>query len=142
MTTTQEERNTAILKGAFDAWHQSKGTSTDHWLSIMADEVKLRSLAEGAKGLEFTTLRKGAGEIQQYLDGLLSQFEMIHYTVEHYTAQDDRVIAVGSTSWRNKTTGKVVDTAKADVTRFKDGKMIEFFEFYDTAMMLESCTPD
>ena len=133
---SEEDSNVAILKEAFERWNETKGGSTDHWLSIMADEVDFRSLAEGREpGFEFTKRCKSCDEVAGYLQGLVEQLEMIHYTVDFYVAQGDRVVAVGSTAWRNRATGKEFDTPKADIVRFKDGKITEFFELYDTAMV-------
>jgi ketosteroid isomerase-like protein len=133
--------NKAILKKAHDLWSESKGASVDHWLGILADEVDFRSLAEGRPGLEFTSRRRGRDEITSYLRGLSETFEMIHYTVNFYVAEDDRVVAVGSTSWRNRQTGQAFETPKADIVRFKDGKITEFFEIYDTAAILACVAP-
>lgn len=137
MSTT----NKAILKEAFDQWHASKGKSVDHWMSILADQVDFRSLAEGRPGLEFTARRRSKVEVGEYLSGLSTMFEMVHYTVDFYVAEADRVIAVGSTSWRNRETGQTFDTPKADVVRFQDGKIVEFFEIYDTAAVMASASP-
>lgn len=128
--------NKAILKDAFERWHQTKGGSVDHWMSILADEVDFRSLADGKPGLEFTARRRSRDEVGEYMSGLIGMFEMVHYTVDFYVAEDDRVIAVGSTSWRNRETGETFDTPKADSVRFKDGKITEFYEIYDTAAVL------
>ncbi len=67
---------------------------------------------------------------------------MDHYTVDEYVAQGDRVVAIGRTGWRNRETGKAFDTPKVDVVRFRDGQIVEFFELYDTAMVLASSEPD
>ena len=48
-------------------------------------------------------------------------------------AQGDRVLALGSCAFRNKGTGTVLDTPKSDFHKFRNGKICEFFEFYDTA---------
>ena len=40
--------NVAILKDAYERWHDSKAGSVDHWLHLMTDDVKFGSLAEGA----------------------------------------------------------------------------------------------
>lgn len=133
---SEAEQNKAILTEAFGSWHQCKGDSVDCWMNIMADEVELRSLAEGQSGLEFTTRRRSKAEVGDYLAGLAATFEMIHYTVDYYVAEGDRVVAVGSTSWRHRGTGKVFETPKVDLTRFKNGKITEFFELYDTAVVL------
>jgi len=42
---------------------------------------------------------------------------------------------LGSTAWRNRRTGKVVDTPKADLVTFRDGRIVDFTEFYDTAKL-------
>ena len=140
---TADNSNVAVLKEAFERWNDSKGQSTDHWLSIMADDVDFRSLAEGRDpGFEFTARRRCCDEVADYLKGLTEQLEMIHYTVEFYVAEGDRVVAVGTTAWRNRATGKSFDTPKVDVVRFKDGKIVEFFEFYDTAMVTETGNPE
>ena len=66
---------------------------------------------------------------------------MIHYTIDEYVAEGDRVVAIGSTAWKNRATGKVFDTPKVDVWRFENGRAIAFFELYDTAMVLETANP-
>ena len=65
---------------------------------------------------------------------------MIYFTVHHYVAEGDRVVAIITTSWRNKATGKVCETPKVDVWRFQDGRAIEYYEYYDTARMMAAAT--
>jgi uncharacterized protein len=48
-----ESKNVETLKDAYQRWHDSKAGSVDHWLSLMTDDVNFRSLAEGAKTMEF-----------------------------------------------------------------------------------------
>ena len=58
---------------------------------------------------------------------------MIHYTVNEYIAQGDRVVAVGHCKWRHRKTGRDVETPKVDIITMKDSKMVDFYELYDTA---------
>ena len=108
----------------------------------MDDNVDFRSSAEWADGLEFTSSRGSNAGVPDYLRGLAEQFEMIHYTVNEYIAHGDRVVAIGSTAWPNRQTGKAFDTPKVDVVRFKDGKIVDFFELYGTAKVLATSIPD
>lgn len=62
--STEQETNTAILKEAIELWNNTKGGSVDHGLKIVDPDVMLRSPAEGAKGLEFSSLRNGRREIK------------------------------------------------------------------------------
>lgn len=137
---TYEARNTEILRNAYALWNETKGASADYWLGILADELNFASLAQGRPdALSFTEARHSREGVSAYLAALTCDWEMIDYVVDHFVAQGDRVVAVGRTAWRNKATKKVVDTPKADVWRFDEtGKAIEFFEFYDTAGIIQA----
>lgn len=80
--------------------------------------------------------------MQGYFDSLASGRSMIHYTPDHYIAEDDRVVFVGTTAWTNRATGKPVETRKVDIWRFEKGQVAEFFEYYDTARLLAAASPD
>jgi ketosteroid isomerase-like protein len=58
---------------------------------------------------------------------------MIYYKVDEFIADGDAVVARGSCAWTNKRTGKRAETPKVDFWRFKDGKAVEFYEYFDTA---------
>jgi ketosteroid isomerase-like protein len=66
---------------------------------------------------------------------------MIHYTVEEFIAQGDAVFMRGSTARRNKRTGRTAETPKVDFWRFRDGKAVEFYEYYDTARVIAAAAP-
>ena len=133
-----EAANVEILKTAYARWHESKGGSVDHWLGLVADDIAFGSQAAGAAPLTYLRSYDNRAALRGYFDGLLADWEMIHYTVDEFVAQGDAVFMRGSTAWRNKRTGKVADTPKADFWRFRDGKAVEFFEYYDTAGLLRA----
>ncbi len=135
-----ESLNVSVLKGAYETWASSKAKNIDCWLSIMADGARLASLADGASGVRFTSARSGRSEIVEYLEGLVADWDMIFYRIDEYIAQGDRVVPIGATSWRNKATQKVVVTPKVDLWRMKDGKVVHFSEFYDTARLIAAAT--
>lgn len=137
----QEKSNTEILREAYEKWDATKGGSKEHWLSIMTDDIDFHSLADGDQRLAFTKHRSAREEVADYLDGLTAQLEMLHYTVDEYVAQGDRVVAIGTTAWKNRENGKEFETPKVDLVRFRDGKICSFFELYDTAKVLASSEP-
>ena len=49
-------------------------------------------------------------------------------------------VARGSTAWINKKTGKKAETPKVDFWRFRDGKAVEFYEYFDTACVAAAAT--
>ena len=44
--------------------------------------------------MSFTAPRNGRAEIEEYLKGLIAEWEMISYDVHEYVAQRDRVVAL------------------------------------------------
>ena len=135
-----ESQNVAVLKDAYQQWHDTKAGSVAHWLSLMTDDVQFRSLAAGASAMPFTRQACCKNDVVQYFAGLTSEWEMLYYRVDEYIAQGNRVVALGQVSFKNKKTGKTLETPKADFHKFRDGKICEFFEFYDTGRAIESAT--
>ena len=133
---SDETANVAVLKDAYRRWHDSRGGSVDHGMSICDENIKFGSLAQGATGVEYLTAYNARDELKKYFNGLLRDWEMIEYRPDEFVAQGDRVVMIGHCSWRAKTSGKVVSTPKADVWRFANGKAVEFYEFFDTAQVV------
>jgi uncharacterized protein len=129
----QEQENVAKLQEAYRQWNDTKGASIQTWMDLMTEDVRFRSLAGGAAPMEFTLECCSKQDVGRYFQGLGADWEMIHYTPEDYIAQGDRVAVRGSCSFKNRKTGKVLETPKADFFTFKKGKIADFFEFYDTA---------
>jgi len=134
-------KNVDVLRDAYRKWHESKGGSIDHWLPIFAESVAFGSLAQGRPQAAFAAPRSTRAEIRGYLEGLTRDWAMIHYTPQYFIEQGDRVAMFGSTKWRNKRTGKEVETPKADFWRFEDGEAVQFYELFDTAALVEAATP-
>jgi hypothetical protein len=68
--TADETANIAVLKNAYQMWHDSKGGSVRHWLDIMTDDVRFRSLAEGAEPMLFTRESTNKKDVEGYFAGL------------------------------------------------------------------------
>ena len=135
-----ETQNVTILKEAYGRWADSKGDSADHWTGIFADKIKFGSLAQGGHGASYLTAYRSRDDLAQYFAGLKHDWEMIEFVTEHFVAQGDRVVMLGRCSWRNKHTGKVVATPKADSWRFADSNAVEFYEYYDTAQLRDAAS--
>lgn len=137
---SREETHIELLKQAYRLWNDTKAGTVDHWLALMTDDVEFRSLAGGAAQLEFTRTSTGKDDVKRYFAELTSQWEMKHYFIDEYIAQEERVVALGNCSFKNKRTGRILETPKADFHRFRGGKICEFFEFYDTAQAISCAT--
>jgi uncharacterized protein len=130
------DSNLEIIKRAYERWGREKEGSFDCWVDILADDVRWRSLAAGARGMDFTTERGGKPAVRDYFVGMARDWEMLHYTPELFVAEGDWVVMRGACGWRHRRSHKRMESPKADFFRLKDGKIVEFFEFYDTAAAL------
>ena len=137
---TEDEANVDRLRSAYEAYAETNGKA-DVWYDVLADEVSWGSLADGRPGMDFTRPRASKEEVVSYFEGLAKDWTMEFYFVNEFVAQNNRVVALAESGWKNRHTGKVVKTPKADVWRFRDGKAVEFMEFYDTQKALEATQP-
>ena len=137
---SEENRNVGILKEVYRAWHETKGKSVDKWLEICADQLDFGSLAQGVKAMPYMKLYESKDTLGEYFKGLARDWEMIEYRIEHYVAQGDRVVAMGRCSWKAKKSGVVVWSPIANSFRFTGGKIVEFYEYFDTAQVRDAMT--
>jgi ketosteroid isomerase-like protein len=136
---SEAARNVEILKDAYRDWRESKGRSVDHWMKICAPDIRFGSLAQGMQHAEYLTGYDNREALAAYFGGLQRDWEMLEYEQDHYIAQGDRVIVLGHCAWKHKGTGKVVNTPKCDSWRFAGDKVVEYYEYYDTAQVGAAC---
>ena len=136
-----EAAHVDMLKEAYARWRDSKGQSADHWMGLLDDNIKFGSLARGAPEVHFLTAYNNRQALTDYFAAIVKDWEMIHYTAEEFVAQGDAVVMRGSMAWRNRHTGKEVETPQVDFWRFRNRKAVEFYEYYDTARVIAAASP-
>ncbi|MEP3478211.1 MAG: nuclear transport factor 2 family protein [Fuerstiella sp.] len=137
------EQNVRKLRMGYAAWSVSKGEAIDYWISLIGENIRWSSVVdESSPGMGFAVDCRSKDEVQSYFNNLGAIWEMVFFDFEETVAQDDRVIVFANCKWKNRVTGKSVETKKIDAFRFKDGKIIEFQEFFDTAKAIAASTPD
>jgi len=137
----QPEDNVSRLREAYRLWGETRGDSVSVWLDMMWDDVRMISLADGGSGMEFTRPHQGKSQAINYFQELNAAWEMLSFDAHEFIAQNDRVVMLGRCSFRSRATGKSAESPKVDIFRFKDGKIIEYQEFYDTAKAFAAATP-
>lgn len=136
-----EDRHVEMLQQVYDLWRTSKGANTRVWLDLMAPTITFRSLGASAPVIGFSRNGVSPADVERYFTDLARDWEMVDYEVESMTAQGDRVAVLSNCSWRNRNTGKVSTTMKADFFRFADGHVVDFAELFDTAGAVEAALP-
>jgi ketosteroid isomerase-like protein len=122
----------AMVRNAYRLWSESRGKSGDTWIALFADNVRLRSLAGGAQGMEFSHECHSRADVERYFAGIAADWQMVHYTPERWIAQGDDLAVLCTCSWKHRRTGKVMESLKSDFFRFSGDKVVEFIELYDT----------
>lgn len=102
----------------------------------------MQSLPDGAPGMDFTKTNRGKAQAADYFAGLAADWELVRFEPKEFIAQGDRVVVLSSVAFRHRGTGKVAESPKADVYRFRDGLIVEFAEFFDTARALAATHVD
>ena len=121
-----------LLK-AYVEWDRTKAQNPDTWAGLIAEDIVWHSLPGVVPELDLSQPLRGKDAVARYFAALVQHWEMVEYKVDHLIAQGDRVAMLGTCAWRSRQTGKVVETPKADFFHFRGGKIVEFWEFYDTA---------
>ncbi|HEX4736272.1 MAG TPA: nuclear transport factor 2 family protein [Allosphingosinicella sp.] len=128
------QSNLDRLRSIYENWDSSKGGSAAEILDLFDEDVEMRSAlgSDVPSAVAGTHVKKA--EAKAYFEGLLRDWEMISYEVERYIVdrEGDEIVMVGRCAWRNKATGRELDTPKIDVCTFRDGKIVRFQESYDT----------
>jgi uncharacterized protein len=133
------DRNVEIIRDLYERY--TMGDGHECIVDAIADDVLWRSVGPPNR-LPFARSRRGRDEVRAYFRALNQDWEMISYKVNELIGQRDRVVALADVCFCHRKTGKLVATLKADVFRVRDGKIVEFCEFFDTAAAVEAASED
>ena len=70
------------------------------------------------------------------------RFEFLSGYAGSYLNDGDRVVALGSFLWTDRSTGRAVEIPFAHVFTFQDGKIVRFEQFADVSRTMDGLTPD
>ena len=123
-----EQENTALVKQAYDNF---KTGNIDGLLSLFADEITWE-LPE-MEGVPFGGKREGLENVIEFFATIGMTQEPLRFEPRDLIAQGDRVVSLGSYDWRVRANGREFTSDFAHVFTIRDGKVIAFHEFMDTA---------
>lgn len=131
------DRNVEMIRGLYERY--IAGDDPEAFLACLASDVVWRSVAPPER-LRFARPCHGADGVRAHFEALTEDWEMISYRVEELIGQGDRVVVLAEACFCHQQTGKLVATPKADVFRLRDGKIVDFCEFFDSAAVVEAAT--
>ena len=77
--------------------------------------------------------RRGRDEVGQFFSALDENQEVKEFEPQEFIAQGEKVVVLGQYRWRVKSTGREFSSDWAHVFTLRDGKVVGFHEYYDTA---------
>lgn len=131
--SSETASNAAILKQAYGTWRETRGSCSDCWMNVVDENVAFGSIPRGAAPLEFAKQYSSRAQLIEYFNALENDWTMVRYDMDEFIAEKDVVAVRGTMSWTNKKTGKTFETPKFAYWRFRNGKAIEYYEYFDTA---------
>jgi ketosteroid isomerase-like protein len=120
------------LAHAYARWHETKGTSAQLFLDLMAPDISMRTVLNWPERHPMAQERVGLEYARDYLDSLVLNLEMIAFPTDEIVTQGNTVVWIGNCHWRNPRTGVEADTPKVDVWHFRDGLAVSVMEMFDT----------
>jgi ketosteroid isomerase-like protein len=107
-------------------------------MDSLSDDVVF--IAEGPALVPFTGVRKGKAAVLGFFEALGTTQTNQQLTTEGIAAQGDSVTTWGRYSGVVTATGKSFDSGVAHVFTIRNGKIVQFQDYMDTAAMVDAYT--
>jgi ketosteroid isomerase-like protein len=122
------EQNTDIVKRAYASF---KSGDMNALMATYANDVSWE--VYGPSTIPTAGVRKGLSGVQEFFGMLDSAMSVQSFEPREFIAQGDQVVVLGDYSWKVKATGRTFTAKWAHVATLKDGKIVRFREYTDTA---------
>ena len=90
----------------------------------------------GPRELKTSGRRTGRQEVAEFFGSVNELFDIQRFEPKEFLAQGDRVVVLGSETARARSTGNVVEADWVHVFTLRNGKVVAFQEFFDTAAVV------
>jgi len=87
----------------------------------------------GPSSLPTAGTRRGRAQVAAFFQSLNEVFEIERFEPRDFVAQGDRVVVLGTDRSRVRATGTSIDGHWAHTFLLRDGKVVAFHEYTDTA---------
>lgn len=122
------DQNRGIVEQAYNNF---KSGDIEGLLNLMSDDITW-TLPE-MEGVPFAGARTGRASVAEFFQSVGASQDNVSFEPRELIAEGDRVIALGSYAWRVKASNREFSADFAHVWTIRDGKVIDFREYMDTA---------
>ncbi|WP_282607885.1 nuclear transport factor 2 family protein [Pelagibius sp. Alg239-R121] len=127
--STRATENKALLSRCYDAYARCDPAPL---ASLFDGDASYNTVAR-CEDFAFAGPCYGRGNVLDNIARIHADYDLEKYEINRMIAQDDLVAVHADVGFRYKSTGNLVAVDKVDLFRMRDGKIIEFNEFFDTA---------
>jgi len=131
-----EQKNIEVIQTAYGEF--GKG-NIDALLALMSDDVDWHTF--GPQELPMTGLRKGKPEVGRFFKQVGEAWNFERFEPQRFIAQDDTVVALGIYTGTAKPTGRKFSSEFSHVFNVRNGKIVKFREYTDTANLIGAYAP-
>ncbi|MGD9589915.1 MAG: nuclear transport factor 2 family protein [Pyrinomonadaceae bacterium] len=121
-----ETENTKLVQLAYEKFGSG---DIDGLLELVSDEIRWTTPA--VEGASHTGPRRGKDDVAEFFKLLSESEDFERFEPLEFVAQDDKVVVLGESSARIKSTGRNFESSWVHIFHVRDGKISEFLEFFD-----------
>ncbi|RPI56538.1 MAG: nuclear transport factor 2 family protein [Acidobacteria bacterium] len=123
--------NLDVIRQGYDAFGRGDITTL---LGLFDEQIEW--VSSGPPELITSGRRTGRQAVAEFFTAVNEVFDIQRFDPQEFIAQGDRVVVLGHESARVRATGKVIDSDWAHVFTMKNGKVVAFQEYVDTALVV------
>lgn len=122
-----QENKQLVMRG----YEQFKNRDIQGLMGNFADDIEW--LSPESDYIPFSGSHRGKSEVADYFMKLDQFQEAEQFEPNEIIAEGDKVVVIGQSRWKVKSTGKTYDNPWVHVFTVKDGLTVRFEQFNDTA---------
>ena len=123
-----EQENTKVVQQAYQFF---KSADIQSLLGLMSDDVSWQ--LPKVENVPFSGKRQGREAVGQFFSTLAEVQDVVSFEPREFVAQNDKVVVLGTYTWRLKANGREYGGEWAHVFTIRDGQITGFHEYMDTA---------
>ena len=125
------EDNLDVIRRGYDAFGRG---DINALLDLFDDQIQW--VTPGPAELATSGRRTGRQEVAGFFASVNEIFDIQRFEPGEFIAQGDRIVVLGNETARVRATGKVLELDWVHVFAMRNGKVVAFQEFFDTAAVV------
>lgn len=123
-----EQENTKLVQQAYANFDSG---DIESLLGLLSDDIQWQ--LPDISNVPFAGKRQGPEAVGQFFASLAEAQDVLEFAPEDFIASENKVVVLGHYQWRVKATGQEYGGDWAHVFTMRDGKIVGFHEYTDTA---------